>query len=454
MRIVQTSQILAKSKFNKFHLLVFLWCFFAIAFDGFDIALYGIGLPLMIEDYNLTVVEAGAIGSYAVFGMMIGTFLLGTLSDFIGRKKVLAICMGIFSVFSLLAGLAPNATVFAIMRIISALGMGGLMPAVIAVMTEYSPKKKRALTVATMYCGYSIGSILASLIGIYLMESLGWRFLYFLGVLPLLAIPFFLKHFPESMSHLIIQKQGDKIASILNKVDPSGNYQPTDDFEYNNVKEQASGSPVRKLFSDNRAISTIAFWVIVFSTLLMIYSLNTWLPKIMQSSGYGISSSLSFMLVLAVGQIGGSLLGGYLIEKLGHRKVLFFMFLIGAICFISLSLSSNSLILYALVTICGACTGGTQNLVNPYISEFYPREIRTTGLSAAVGVGRVGSILAPIIIGLLLASNLEPQKAFMAFAIPSVLGALSLLLVKEKFGSFDKVPKVPLTYTNLEKKIV
>ncbi|PKG24250.1 MFS transporter [Niallia nealsonii] len=441
MRVIQTSQVIAESKFNKFHLLVFLWCFYAIAFDGFDIALYGIGLPLMMKDYELTLVEAGAIGSYTLVGMMLGSFLLGSLSDIIGRKKILAICMLLFSVFSLLAGLAPNSLTFTIMRFIAALGMGGLMPAVIAMMTEYSPKKNRALIVATMYCGYSIGAILASLIGMYLMESIGWRFLYWLGIIPLITLPLFLKQFPESLSYYILRNQGGKIANILNRIDSKGKYQATDDFEYASIKERAKGFPAKKLFSDNRFVSTLAFWTAVFSCLLMIYGLNTWLPKIMQGAGYGITSSISFSLSLGVGQIGGSLLGGYLVERLGHRKVLIYMFLLGAICFVSLSLTSNTLLLYVLIAIGGACTGGTQNLVNPYISEFYPQEIRTTGLSVTVGIGRIGAILAPLIIGLLLATNLAPQNAFMAFAVPSILGVIALLLVQEKYGSFDKIIK-------------
>ncbi|MFC0477805.1 MFS transporter [Robertmurraya beringensis] len=441
MRIVQASQVVAESKFNRFHLLVFLWCFYAIAFDGFDIALYGIGLPSMMNDYDLTLVEAGAIGSYTLVGMMLGSFILGSLSDIIGRKKILALCMLLFSVFSLLAGLAPNSLTFTIMRCIAALGMGGLMPAVISVMTEYSPKKKRAMIVATMYCGYSIGAILASLIGMYVMESLGWRFLYWLGIIPLFTLPIFLKQFPESLSYLIVRNRGKEIADILNKVDPKGKYEATDDFEYVAVKERAKGLPAKKLFTDNRVVSTLAFWTMVFSCLLMIYGLNTWLPKIMQGSGYGITSSLSFSLVLGVGQIGGSLLGGYLVDRVGHRKVLLFMFLIGAICFASLSVTSNTYLLYVLIALGGACTGGTQNLVNPYISEFYPQEIRTTGLSVTVGIGRIGAILAPLIIGLLLTTNLEPQQAFMAFAVPSIIGGMALLAVQEKYGSFDMVLK-------------
>ncbi|MFB5676584.1 MFS transporter [Paenibacillus terreus] len=441
MRTVQASRVIAESKFNKFHLLVFLWCFYAIAFDGFDIALYGIGLPMMMDEYKLTLVEAGAIGSYSLIGMMIGSFLLGSLSDLIGRKKVLVICMLLFSVFSLLAGLAPNPLIFTIMRFIAALGMGGLMPAVIAMMTEYSPKKNRALIVAMMYCGYSIGGILASLTGMYLMESLGWRFLYWLGIIPLITLPFFIRQFPESLSFHILRNQGEHIARILNKINPQGNYAATDDFEYVSVQERAKGFPAKKLFSDRRGVSTFAFWITVFSCLLMIYGLNTWLPKIMQGSGYGITSSLSFSLVLGIGQIGGSLLGGYLVDRLGHRNVLLIMFFIGAICFVSLSVTSNLLLLYLLIAIGGACTGGTQNLVNPYVSEFYPQEVRTTGLSVTVGIGRIGAILAPLIIGLLLATHLAPQQAFMAFALPSILGAIALLLVQEKYGAFERLVK-------------
>ncbi|WP_142828494.1 MFS transporter [Planococcus soli] len=441
MRIVQTTQVVAESKFNKFHLLVFLWCFFAIAFDGFDIALYGIGLPLMMEEFNLTLVEAGAIGSYTLIGMMLGSFLLGSLSDIIGRKKILAICMILFSVFTLLAGLAPNSLVFTIMRFIAALGMGGLMPAVIAVMTEYSPKKNRAMIVAGMFCGYSIGAIIASLTGMYLIEALGWRFLYWLGIIPLITLPFFLNQFPESLSYYIVRNKGEKVAGVLNRIDPEGNYQATDDYEYKTVKERAKGFPAKKLFSDNRAVSTFAFWTMVFSGLVMIYGLNTWLPKIMQGAGYGITSSLSFILILAIGQIAGSLLGGYLVDRVGHRRVLLSMYFMGAICFIALSVTSDLLLLYVLVAIGGACTGGTQNLVNPYIAEFYPQEIRSTGLSVSVGIGRLGAIAAPLLIGYLLATNLEPQHAFMAFAIPSLLGGIALYLVQERFGSFNSLIK-------------
>lgn len=438
-RSINPSDVIAASKFNRFHLLVYLWCVYAIAFDGFDIAMYGVGLPLMMEDFSLTPVEAGAVGSYTLVGMMLGSFILGPVADIIGRKKVLAICMFLFSVFTLGSGLAPSVTAFTIMRFIASIGMGGLMPNVIAMMTDYSPKKNRALIVATMYCGYSVGGIFASLLGMYLLEDFGWRILYWLGILPLFTLPIFMKKFPESVSYYISRKQNDKVASILNQVDPNGNYKETDNYVSTTGQEAENGAPIKKLFSNGRAISTFAFWIFVVCSLLMVSGLNTWLPKIMQESGYGLTSALSFTLVLSVGQIIGSLLGGYLVDKIGHRNVLVSMLLIGAVCFVALSLTSNVILLYVLIALGGACTGGTQNLANPYISEFYPKEIRSTGVGITVGFGRIGSILAPTVIGLLLATNLDPKSAFMAFAIPSILGGAVLLLVREKYGSFDRL---------------
>lgn len=439
VRTVQTSEVLANSKFNRFHLLVFLWCFFAIMFDGYDVALYGIGLPLMIEDFHISVVEAGAISSYSVIGTMLGTFLFGSLADSIGRKKSITICLVVFSLTTFLAGFAPNAEIFLVLRIVACTGLGGIMPILVAIMTEYAPKKIRALTVGVMYCGYSVGAIIASLIGMYWMETLGWRFLYWIGIIPFLALPFFLKQFPESITYYLRRKQGDKIANILNKVKPGDGFQATDSFDYPSSTETKREFPVKKVFSEKRLVSTICFWVAMSCSLLVLTGLQTWLPNIMLEAGHGLSSSLSFNLVLGLGQMTGSIIGGYFVSLIGHRRVLVSMFLLGSLSFVFLALSSNTLLLYYFIALTGACTVGTQNLMNPYVSEFYPREIRSTGLSIAVGVGRIGGILSPVAIGLLLATDLDPQHAFMAFAIPSMTAAIAFLIVQEKYASFDQI---------------
>ena len=126
---------------------------------------------------------------------------------------------------------------FTVMRFIAAIGMGGLMPNCISLMTEYSPKKRRALLVGAIYIGYALGGILASLIGMYLVPHTGWRVLYFIGAIPLLTIPFFIKQFPESLSYYLARKQVGKVVEILNQVKPDGNFSEKDDYQLHSAEK-------------------------------------------------------------------------------------------------------------------------------------------------------------------------------------------------------------------------
>ncbi|MED2942082.1 aromatic acid/H+ symport family MFS transporter [Bacillus swezeyi] len=439
-RSIHPGEVMAASKLNKVHMTVFFWCFFAIAFDGYDIAMYGVSLPWLMEEWNLIAIQAGAIGSYTLIGMMLGALIFSPVADQFGRKKVLGICIFLFSLFTAGSGMIDSPLLFTVMRFIAALGMGGLMPNAISLMTEYSPKKNRAVIVAAMYCGYSAGGVLASLIGMLAVPHAGWRVLYLIGAVPLFVLPFFFRQFPESLSFYMLTKQTKKLAEILNKVHPDGQYRESDNFQLSGHADQTKGFPVKKLFQQKRAASTFAFWLSVFSCLMMVYGLNTWLPKMMQASGYGVSSSLSFNLALCIGQAAGALIGGRLADKAGHKKVLAVMYMLGAFCFAAFGLTVNPYVLYLLIALGGACTVGTQNIANPYISEYYPKEIRATGIGWALGIGRIGAIIAPSLFALILASGIDPKQSFMIFAVPSLFAALGILLVQENHAKFDFIP--------------
>lgn len=435
MAKINPETVIANSKFNKFHLLVFMWCFIAIASDGFDIAVYGLGLPQMMSEFDITPAAAGAIGSYAMMGMMAGTFILGTMTDMIGRKRVLAICLVIIGLFNFLAGFAPNETVFVIFRFIASVGMGGLMPAVISLMAEYSPRKNRAMIVALMYCGYSIGTIGASLLGIYFLEYLSWRLFFWVSIFTVVITPFFLKQFPESIAYHLARGNKEKISDILNRATGTEKYTVRDEYEISDTAGAEKGVPFRKIFNERKMLSTIMFWIAVICCLMMIAGLGTWLPNIMQESGYGVSSAMIFTITLAVGQMTGSLLGGYMVDKIGHRNVLLTLLGTGAAAFILLSLTSSTVLLFVLIGIAGACTAGSQNLINPYITMFYPSDIRGAGLSVAVGMGRIGSITGPLLIGWVLMTNMPAQLSFLGFAVPCLIAFCALLFVQEQHGT-------------------
>lgn len=282
---------------------------------------------------------------------------------------------------------------------------------------------------------------MASLVGMYIIPHTDWRVLYFIGILPLLTLQLFIKQFPESLSYYLARKEIGKVVGILNKVKPEGDIKVTDDYQIKEAEQKGKGSPVKKLFTNKRAFSMISIWMAVFCTLMMAYGLNTWLPKMMQDSGFSITSSLSFNLVLCLGQIGGSLVGGYYAGKMGHRKILVTLFFLGAVTFVALSKTTNVVSVYLLIFLGGACTVGAMNLANPYITEYYPREIRTTGMGYSQAIGRIGSILAPTIIAFLLTTGMNPKIAFATFALPSIIMTIGYILVQEKYGSFDRVVK-------------
>jgi AAHS family benzoate transporter-like MFS transporter len=438
MRSINPSEVMIHSKFGRFHLMVLFWCAFCIIFDGYDLTMYGVVLPVLMNEWNLTPIQAGAIGSYALFGMMFGAFIFSPLADKIGRKKVLVICIAIFSLMTILTVFSKGPIEFGILRFIAGLGLGGCLPNVISLMTEYSPKPIRALLVAIMYCGYSVGGIMVTFFGMYIMPEFGWRPLFWIGGIPLLFLPFFIKYFPESIGFYVLRKQKTKLCTILNKVDPGGKYGIEDEFRLEEEKSGDKRSPVKKLFEDKRALSTVMFWISCFCCLLLVYGLNTWLPKLMLTAGYGLGSSLSFMLTLNIGAILGSVIGGWMADKVGSKKVLIVFYLIGALCFVCLGFNTNVIFLYFLIGIGGACSIGTQNIANPYITEYYPKEIRATGIGWALGAGRIGGILGPTLGGVLLSLNLPIKVNFLVFAIPCILGAIAIFILQDKFGSFDQ----------------
>ena len=169
--------------------------------------------------------------------------------------------------------------------------------------------------------------------------------------------------------------------------------------------------------------------------LLMIYGINTWLPKFMESAGYGLESSLLFLFVLNFGAIFGAIGGGWLADKWNPKSVLILFYLFAALSLFLLGFKANMIVLLILVAMAGAATIGTQIIANAYVSQFYPSDMRSSGIGWSLGIGRLGAIAGPIMGGMLLTMNLPLNMNFLAFAIPGIIAAISIMLVQEKYSS-------------------
>ncbi|MGS0757284.1 MFS transporter, partial [Roseateles sp. GG27B] len=284
-----------------------------------------------------------------------------------------------FSVFTAAAGFTDNPYTFSAMRFLAGLGIGGVMPNLVAQMTEYSPKKIRATMVTLMFSGYAVGGMLAALLGKGLIASYGWSSVFLAAGLPVLLIPFVLKSMPESMSFLIKEKRLDDLKKIVAQISPSYRPQADDRFALP-AADKAEGAPVGKLFLDGRGFSTVMFWVTFFMCLFMVYALSSWLTKLMASAGYSLGSALTFVLVLNFGAMIGAVGGGWLADRFHIKYVLVGMYALAAVSITLLGYPVPTEVLFLLVGLAGASTIGTQIVTYAYAGQFYPMAIRSTGI--------------------------------------------------------------------------
>ena len=431
MRQIDVQKLADEARFNGFHGLVLFWCALIITFDGYDLAVVGIALPSIMKDLGVDPTRAGFMVSSALFGMVFGAIFLGTLADKFGRRRTMAVCVAMFSIFTAAAGLTRDPVTFSIVRFLAGLGIGGVMPNVVAHMTEYAPKKVRTTLVTLMFSAYAVGGIVAAILGKGLIEACGWPSVFFAAGLPVLLIPFILKSMPESMPFLLAKGRHDELKVIAAKLETSYRPAASDRFTVP-AQDKADSAPIKHLFKDGRGFSTVMFWLAFFMCLFMVYALSSWLTKLMAGAGYSLGSALTFVLVLNVGAVIGAVGGGWLADRFHIKYVLASMYALAAVSITLLGQPMPTAALFFVVGLAGASTIGTQIVANAYTGQFYPMAIRSTGLGWALGIGRTGAILAPIVIGILVSMKLPLQQNFIAISIPAVLGMIAVLLIDHR----------------------
>jgi len=431
MRNIDVQRLADEARFNRFHGLVLFWCALIIVFDGYDLAVAGIALPSIMKEMGVSPTSGGFMVSSALFGMMFGAIFLGTIADRIGRRRAIAICIALFSVFTAAAGLASDPVSFSVTRFLAGLGIGGVMPNVVAQMTEYSPRRIRGTMVTLMFSGYSVGGMLAAILGKGLIESYGWQSVFLAAGVPVLLLPLIFLSLPESLAYLARSGRQEALRDIAVRLSPSYRPEPGDRFTLP-AAERADGAPIGNLFRDGRGFSTVMLWIAFFMCLFMVYALSSWLAKLMASAGYSLGSALTFVLVLNFGAMLGAIGGGWLADRFNIKHVLIAMYGLAAVSITLLGFNVPTALLYVLVALAGASTIGTQIVTYAYAGQYYPMAVRGTGIGWASGVGRSGAILAPIVIGVLVSLSLPLQQNFIAIAIPAVIAMLAVAMIDHR----------------------
>ena len=419
---------------SRFQILVAVMCGLIVFVDGFDAQAMGFVAPALTAAMKISRGVLGSVISSGLVGMMIGALVSGPLADRIGRRPVLIACALIFGAGSLLTATAQSLEWLMAWRLVTGLGMGGAMPNAIALTSEYMPRRRRAGAVTTMICGFSLGAAVGGLVAASLIPRFGWPSVFLVGgIIPIVIAAISVFVLPESIRFLVVRGGAESRArGYLSRIAPgeaiAGPLSPGHD-EHGPPRPgsgQASGFIVSELFTSGRAAATILIWVIYFMNLLNLYFLNSWLPTIISDAGIPVETAIRLTSLFQIGGIAGAVMLGRLLDRTFSFWILAGCYAWAAAFVYSIGHASGSVPLLALTISCaGIGIIGGQNASHALSSEFYPTRIRSTGVGWALGIGRIGSIVGPLVGGLLLTQNTPMRDVFWAAVIPAIVAMLA-----------------------------
>jgi AAHS family benzoate transporter-like MFS transporter len=396
-------------------LLVVGLCWLAVLFDGLDMFIYGSVLPHMLQGKALGITsgQAGDLGSYATFGMLVGALAAGTVADRIGRKKLMVCCVTLFSLASGICAVSNSVAVFGLGRTLAGVGLGGLLPTAISMVSDYAPRGRAALTIGLLMTAHHAGGILSAYVALWIVEPLGWRAAFWVCVLPLLFVPVLARFLPESLSFLVAQGRTEEARTLAGRYDvelPAAPGRPASGARWANLAN---------LFRGNEWIQTLLYWLASFGGLLLVYGVATWLPTLMRSEGYELGSALTFVVLFNLGGIVGMLVAGRASDRFGAPRISAIWFALTAGGVFLLSVHMPLALTFVVVFLTGVFLNSAQTMIYATVSIGSAPANRATAVGWTSGMGRFGAVFGPWLGGQLLAAD-QGDWGFTAFALAGV----------------------------------
>jgi AAHS family 4-hydroxybenzoate transporter-like MFS transporter len=402
-------------------------CGLILAADGFDTQAIGYTAPAIVKDWGIEKQALGPVFSAGLFGLLIGALIAGPLADKIGRRPVMIAATAWFGAGALATAFAASLDELLWLRFLTGLGLGGAMPNTIALVSEYAPERRRATMITAMFCGFSIGAALGGVLATEIVPRFGWRAVFWIGgAVPLALLPLIVWKLPESLRVLVARKDSyGRIERILARM---GGIDKAQFQLLIPAEDRIRRFPVGRLFSDGRAGATLFLWLAFFMNLLALYFMTNWLPIIAGEAGLLAGQAILVTAMFQAGGTIGAVVMGWLADRLRAQHILAVALFCAALLVAAMGLAGKDFFLIALLSFgAGFCIVGSQIGVNALAGVFYPSSIRSTGVGWALGIGRFGAAVGPLIGAALLAAKMPVGKLFLLGAIPPACAALALL---------------------------
>lgn len=430
MRDIQIDELIDPRPLGTLQWLVIGFCSLVALLDGFDVQIIAHAGPVISAELEIPTARLGLVFSSGLIGMTLGLLILSPVADRFGRKRTIELCVLIFGLFTLLTAFVDRFDQLLLLRVLAGIGLGGALPNTVVLVTEFMPARLRNLSVAIVFLGFPIGGMLSGALAGQIIPTFGWRPLFVIGgVVPLLLLVALMRYLPESARYLISRgpDHQTKLLQLLRRMRLDRELPADSQLTLAETRDNATPRlSVRRLFDPGFVANTLRLWVIFFVNLMAMYMLITWIPSLLVDAGYGFKEAAVASVYLNLGGAIGPFALAWLMVRVGSRATLATYFLSGALCMLLIGQFSDSPQQVLILTFfAGFFVFGTQSGINVLATNIYPTDVRTTGVGWALGIGRIGTVLAPLITGVLVAMQLGMPVYFGVFAAALALAAVT-----------------------------
>lgn len=424
---------LEAQRLGPLQLRVAFLCTLAQMFDGYDITSIGMAVPSLSAAWHIPGAAFANTFVMSSVGIMVGALASGPAGDRLGRKPVLIASLVFLAVSSLACVFATSIPELVMWRFVTGIGIGGLMPATVALTSDYVPERLRAPIIMVIFTGNPLGGFLGGQIIAQLLPHFGWPVIFWIGgLLPLALIPVMLFWLPESPRFLLARgrmtTRTERLLQTLN-IEPTAVARSTGGPTAHEV-DVSTGNPVAGLFRDGMATTTVFVWILYFANLLSIYLIGYWLPTVLNLSGLSPADSVFAASLMSAGPLLSVFAMAPLARRFGPQRVLAVMLSTGVVVIAAVGLANppHDLLLLAIFLM-GCCTVGSMTGINGMTAALYPARVRTTGMGWALGIGRLGGIGGPWLGGVLLTAGWPPRQIFLFACVTALISTFCVVML-------------------------
>ena len=396
--------------------------------DGFDVLVMSFAASSVASEWNLAPSDLGILLSAGLVGMAIGSFWIAPYADKIGRRPLVLFCLLLVTVGMLLSAISQDKNQLSLLRFVTGLGIGGMLAALSALVSEYSSDLRRSFSMSILQSGYPLGAILGGLVSVYLLQQFGWRSLFiFGGSVSLVMIPIVYWKLPESIDFLLLGKR----PSALENINRLAQKMRLASISALHTKTIESGLGYKVLLKPQFLANTIYLWIGYFCLMFAFYFVASWTPKMLVDAGLSTIQGVSAGIYLQAGGIVGAIIIGLLASRL---KITMLTSAYLMMCVISMLIYGfGNLDLFGLM-LCASIMGffliGAMIGLYAIAPGVYPASHRVTGIGSAIGLGRIGAIIAPFLGGWILEFGVETSQIITVFALPLIIASIAVSKIK------------------------